>query len=1145
MSSRGRTHSLTAFVLSANDQKPWELLTAFLMRKEANSMVYIQSKQGTTIERDPSIASRYLQGAYDPMNEEFVLREVDIHRDAVKLAAMWRESDGQWPGTWSRGVEITPEMITEWHERERMINCYIFETRDEAKIVAYCGFNQLPEAKDEGYVDLLNVAPSYQGKSLGRRLLQRCLERCSELGFRLLTLGTWSGNLKSVPLYKKTGFFWVPDTSVWMLNFVPSILNLPCARPYFARHDWYRTFKRTLKQAEDDERWHDMKVFTYRWEEDGEALTVWADREAHALTAIETDAFFAGAIAGNIEPAKGMSTVLRWQLTNKGQSPLAVSLIATGTEHIRLDHRAMLALAPGETREIEAQVELAPDTPDVKRDKPVPTIRSLLIIDGEVLELGTGLRPRPAVAISTAPNHVTLFPGVPKTVHVQLRSHLPEQVEATISLAPAPGLSTDWTQNQVQIPAKSYAALPVTLTAGQGGVYPLYATAYFQGPNGAPSDNAPLGSAPQATHKTLPERLAVFSMPPGGVLADTATGTTGEDESHGAETRIENEWTRLILRQRGGEMRFLASQSGVGLGSFQERVGPPFWPSELEDREYEVVLQEENGRITAEMTADMEAYPEMAVRRRVTLGGGPLIEIEHALANKSPQTHELQIDRNAHIWHREGATFTVPLKGGIVQSRATEFPAAEEDIPKKPESLQERWVATTSKWGTLGLIWKDTVVENEFSWGLHLLTPKLACCPQTWTPAGKLYVYAGPGDWRTVRGYARRLASMDGEPEPIPPREREVYDVRLEPVPLVTVDDRVQATLVVDNLRSRSLEGKAELILPAPLRADPASFTVTGVTANAPLSESVAIALPPEPAAYVGRIALESRLFDRRIPVPVIRLGTRQPEGEVRVSETTTDGRPIYEIDNGRTRFSVAPAFSGAITRWEEAGINHLLSPFPEVKTFGWMSPWYGGITPVVMKESGWDIPGKLDQETLSATVVEQADERDIPWRGVRISAEIKREQLVGLSVEFDYLTVGGSNVLKLVCRIRNRTTAKRRLSVGWLTYWQLDGASTGNTLRSQDIERKHTPWESWPDADHWGTLTNPQTGRTATLVSPYPDVKLIDWGDAGGHLGYLAGIDVMPASTSSAASTERTCYIALCDSWNQARISAWLSKYL
>jgi hypothetical protein len=172
-------------------------------------------------------------------------------------------------------------------------------------------------------------------------------------------------------------------------------------------------------------------------------------------------------------------------------------------------------------------------------------------------------------------------------------------------------------------------------------------------------------------------------------------------------------------------------------------------------------------------------------------------------------------------------------------------------------------------------------------------------------------------------------------------------------------------------------------------------------------------------------------------------------------------------------------------------------------------------------------------------------DGRGIPWHGVRVSAELEREEFVGLGVEFDYLTVGASNVLKLICRVHNRTTAKRRLVVGWLVYWQLDGAPIGNTLRSEEIERKHTPWEGWSEAGHWGTLTNPQTDRTAVLVSPYPHVRLIDWGDVGGHLGWFSGIDVTPASDGLGKATERTCYLALCNTFGQAQPYAWLRQYI
>jgi hypothetical protein len=472
----------------------------------------------------------------------------------------------------------------------------------------------------------------------------------------------------------------------------------------------------------------------------------------------------------------------------------------------------------------------------------------------------------------------------------------------------------------------------------------------------------------------------------------------------------------------------------------------------------------------------------------------------------------------------------------------SEFPAVDEDVSKKPQSFAERWAAVTSRWGTLGMVWEQAdqahpeTAENEFGWGVHLPTVPIECKPGTWTPAGKLYLYLGPGDWKTVRDQARRLAGTDEARDPIPVVTRKVYDARLEPSPFVTLDSQTVATLVIDNLRVQALEGTATLRLPEPVSANSESISMAGVKVDQPLKTPIALSLPPRAAAYAGHVELQTRLFDAEIPLGIVRLGDRTP---VAVTSDGAGQAETYEIDNGRTRFCIAPGFTGALTSWQEGGVNHLLSPYPEQKTFDWMSPWFGGITPLVMKAGDEDFPGKLYQEALAASEIQSVDGRGIEWCGVRVSAEMARQEFAGLAVEFDYLTVGKSNLLKLVCRVHNRTTAQRRATIGWLTFWRLDGTSTGSTLRSEDVERKHTPWGSWLEADHWGTLSNPETDRTAALISPYPHVKMMDWGAAGGHLGWFAGLDLEPAST-----TTRACYVVLCDTFDQAKTYKWLKQY-
>lgn len=100
--------------------------------------------------------------------------------------------------------------------------------------------------------------------------------------------------------------------------------------------------------------------------------------------------------------------------------------------------------------------------------------------------------------------------------------------------------------------------------------------------------------------------------------------------------------------------------------------------------------------------------------------------------------------------------------------------------------------------------------------------------------------------------------------------------------------------------------------------------------------------------------------------------------------------------------------------------MNHLASPFPQIGELGWMSPWYGGVMPAVVARHGEQFPGKLGRHTFSAAPTEERDEHGLAWRGVRQRTTLDHDDLGGLMVEFDTLTLGASPVVKLVLRLHN-----------------------------------------------------------------------------------------------------------------------------
>ena len=168
--------------------------------------------------------------------------------DAEKLATLEMEADVAWPG--GGGWQTTPE------EQEREIResnlMGAFVTENKQRIISICTIRTEAGAEGAGVYSLPQLPPGLpweearQVRTLGsggQRLRGRIPEgRSGPPG---------PGNLKAVPLYKKMGFMWRPDSSVHMENFTPAARRHPLATAFFARHDWYETHVRDLSLEED------------------------------------------------------------------------------------------------------------------------------------------------------------------------------------------------------------------------------------------------------------------------------------------------------------------------------------------------------------------------------------------------------------------------------------------------------------------------------------------------------------------------------------------------------------------------------------------------------------------------------------------------------------------------------------------------------------------------------------------------------------------------------------------------------------------------------------------------------------------------------------------------------------------------------
>ncbi|NHK32272.1 MAG: GNAT family N-acetyltransferase, partial [Asgard group archaeon] len=203
---------------------------------------------------------------------------------AKKAAEMFNAFNELWPGGFGGGVPYTEERVHDWLDKTSAI-ADLIAINEEDELCGYCGLYPHWRDKNAAYISILGVTPNAKGKKFGKRLLLKSLELAKENGITRVDLHTWSGNMDAMPLYKKVGLFWVPETSVYMQDFIPGILKQEIAQDWFDKHpDWYGNFIRTLDQTPDKQVVDGMELYNYEFKVDEDLLIAEIDRFGWGFT---------------------------------------------------------------------------------------------------------------------------------------------------------------------------------------------------------------------------------------------------------------------------------------------------------------------------------------------------------------------------------------------------------------------------------------------------------------------------------------------------------------------------------------------------------------------------------------------------------------------------------------------------------------------------------------------------------------------------------------------------------------------------------------------------------------------------------------------------------------------------------------------
>jgi len=1002
---------------------------------------------------------------------DFIIREYHSD-DLAALAQHWRESVRGWPPGEFVGWDFSPESIHRMLFRQKYLAVWIAVTGD--KIIGYMSYSAHYDEPDSRYVPLLNAHPDYHGIGVGRELLRAGVNRAVGDKAKRLDLHTWAANMKAVPLYKKTGFFWHPGTEVHMYNFLPTVLRNPYVKRFLGDADWYTRMRQDLSVEEDNTIIDGCHIQRYVFENDPRRLEVRVDPSTAGVTALIDDDLEIRCDVPGDKHIAGFSYPVKWFIKNRRENPVNISLNCSGDESIEYELNKQLELKDEVV--FDSCAKLNPSLKPLRKDwLGIPLICNVEV-GGLALELGPGLRAMPPFELEIMPGPVYLAPGEEKGFTLNLKSHFSAPVtfrprietEGAIALTHADA-------GFINIPPEGCIGLSSTIRAGKKEGTGVVNISGIIKADGQEAEIEPLKVHARIVAKGIPV----------GIADDNPKRAYLANDTISAKIDCEKGYVRLARKATGGAILSIRGTA----------IGEPY-SQEMGSIGHSLTIEEGKTGVVATMRAASRDFPGMVLEEHIRLGTGREVGIWLTLVNegKSPFNGGVRIT----LSHFTFLSMTVPLAAGLVTGDIRTWLIGNSNLPEDPSAYIEPWLAYEGENKMIGLVIKafDRVTFSNWNGAPHYEWKVTNLAPSARVELPELTVIADAPNLDYIRSYALgdtlRSAS---HPRYMMHMRRPLFASQADICPFE-----------FHLAREAPVKGAAEITFP---NAKSYRVSKENWNINTPLHIDV-----PLTGLMPGIVDVSYKIEGMQIQLsgtaPLVVL---PPVGDVKVTEAEEGGYQTFTVDNGAYKFKVSPNYCGTLWWWLESvdgASNLLMTPFPEIGQFTWMKPWYGGIA-----FGSWEIGYRFHHSGFSG-VPDEIELYGYKWKGARIDVTLLRS-LSTLKMELFYLTLPGAPVILNLMRLTETSGAERYFMAMGGAFVRPGGeAQKGTTaafcLGDKQISIGEKTEGSEPKGRLWMTVSDSVTRRTIGLIAPCGEVILWDQADEGRILWWSQPIRTNPA---------------------------------
>jgi len=937
-------------------------------------------------------------------NGEIVEYEPSMAKDVAEMFNKFKES---WPGGFGGGIPIDEERVRDWLDESSSIVLLVAVDEDGTP-VGFCDLTPHWRDSEAAYIGLLGVIQRAKRKKFGKRLLLRSIEKAIQEGIERVDLHTWSGNLNAMPLYKKVGMVWVPDTTVYMQDYIPLLYKNAITKEWLDLHeDWYQHQKRELKQEPDGIKVNGMNMYRYKFEAGDDRMEVDIDRYGWGITGISRklgdEEFNIKTKVESHDIYMGIKNRYIIEIENHTEGRKKIDIDVEPFEGLEFtkDLPSSVIVDKGEKKTISRGfiVNNEAETYDSSH-KSSETIDTIFSIEDKEFKLTTGGKIKPAVEVDSHKDLDCLFSDKEKKIYFDLKNNTEKILEGEVVFEIGEDKKTQ--EFTLEGKEKSGLSLPIRLDFEDNDVKYIELTPHIERED---------GSFPMEAYK----------HPLVNDMEDLLGFAEKEDEVY-----LVNNKLKVKAKFEGGSV--IASEKGRDSElpfELSQQIGPPFGKTQDSTLRYDHDLVKDEKGLHLVLKGESLHKPGIVMKKHVRIQRhSSEVEFWSELENVSDKAIKAASETNTRKWGLETSPYQskarvyTPLGEELIESDPVTDMLSETLLPTDPEEWDETWTAyeDVSDGAVSGLMWSNNNVKkiklirgllNE----LKSITKEIE--PGERFESTRIWISVKKPSLHFFRETWNRLIRK----EEIHPNER-IYGKKRRKHIEACLDDNIltrgesaERTVIINKAVDYPMPGEYSIIFPEYINGSfidgEDKIEISKEEDDKEIKLSIEIDVDEDHPGCVDNLEVHfSGEMELDFELPVILKGT----GEVDVEDKVLEGEKVLHVDNGEIHFDVLDRFGGNLIRLEDTeGNTYLDDRFPEPGPKSYFENHIGGIEPRLITPDAFE--SFYEIEDVSADEVNEGI-----WEGVKVDFTIEKlADLMGQKYSIKYLTLPGTKLIKMI----------------------------------------------------------------------------------------------------------------------------------